>query len=94
VPDVDILKYYFMVKAMNIFIVLTWRWTQGIIFYGYNEILLYSFSGYAVAQLDETLRYKQKGSRFDFRWVHLNYSLTSSSNSNSDRNEYQSYLLE
>jgi len=62
-------------------------------FYLYNEILLYSFSECAVAQLDEALRYKREGSRFDSRWDHWNYSLTSSSNSNSDRNEYQGYLL-
>ena len=42
VPDVDILKYPFMVKAMNSFIVLTRRWTQEIILYRSNEILLHS----------------------------------------------------
>jgi len=62
-------------------------------FYRYNEILLYSFSGYAVAQLNEALRYKREGSRFDSQWGPWNYSLTSSSNSNSDRNEYLGYLL-
>jgi hypothetical protein len=68
-------------------IVLTWRWTQVIMLYRYNEMLLYSFSGYAVAQLDDTLRYKLEGNRFDTRWGHWNYSLTSSSNSRSERNE-------
>jgi len=70
VPDVDILKYSFMVKALNFIIVLTWRWTQVIMLYRYNEMLLYSFSGYAVAQLDDTLRYKLEGNRFDTRWGH------------------------
>ena len=93
VPDVDIHKYSFMVKAMNIFVVLTWRWTQEIMLYRYNEILLYSFSGCAVVQLDEVLRYKREGSKFDSRWGHWNYSLTSFSNSNSDGNEYQEYLV-
>jgi len=61
--------------------------------YRYNELLLHSFSGYAVAQFDEALRYELRGSRFDFRWDHWNYSLTSSFNSRSERNEYQGYLL-
>jgi hypothetical protein len=52
-------------------IVLTWRWTQEIMLYLYNEILLYSFSGYAMAQLDEA----RESSRFDSRWGHWNYSL-------------------
>ena len=32
--------------------------------------------GHAVAQLVEVLRYKPEGRGFDFRWCHLNFSLT------------------
>jgi hypothetical protein len=32
--------------------------------------------GYAVAQLVEALRYKPKGSGFDSRWSHWNFSVT------------------
>jgi len=31
---------------------------------------------YAVTQLVEALRYKPEGRGFDFRWCHLNFSLT------------------
>jgi hypothetical protein len=30
---------------------------------------------YVVVQLVEALRYKLEGCRFDFRWIHLNFSL-------------------
>jgi hypothetical protein len=38
------------------------------------QVLL--FSGYAVAQLVEALRYKPKGRGFDSRWNHWNFSVT------------------
>jgi len=34
------------------------------------------YRGYAVAQLDEALRYKPEGRGFDSRWCRWNFSLT------------------
>jgi hypothetical protein len=56
---------------------------------------------YAVALLDEALRYKPEGRGFDSRWCHWNFSLIKSSrsrhdpgiDSSSNRNEYQGYFL-
>ena len=53
--------------------------------------------GYGVAQLVEARRYKPEGRRFDFRWGHWDFSLTSSFHLHYDtgldsapnRNEYQ-----
>jgi hypothetical protein len=36
----------------------------------------YTLEGYAVAQLDEALRYMAEGRGFDSRWFHWNFSLT------------------
>ena len=54
-----------------------------------------------MAQLVEALRYKPEGRGFDFRWYHLNFSLTQffrphygpGVGSASNGNEYQEYLL-
>ena len=40
----------------------------------YSVYIMYS--GHAVAQLVETLRYKPEGRGFDSRWCHWNFSLT------------------
>ena len=51
---------------------------------------------YAVAQLDEALRYKPEGRGFDSRWCHWNFSLTyygPGVDSASNRNVYQEYFL-
>jgi hypothetical protein len=55
----------------------------------------------AVAQLVEALRYRLKGSGFDSRWCHWNFSLTESFqphygpgvDSASNRNKYQGHIL-
>ena len=37
---------------------------------------IYTYRGYAVAQLVEALRYKSEGRGLDSRWCHCNFSLT------------------
>jgi len=58
-------------------------------------------TGHAVAQLVETLSYKQEGRGSDSRWCHWNFSLIQSFRSHygpgvdsaSNRNAYQKYFL-
>ena len=65
-----------------------------------NDIckLIRIYSGHAVVQLVEALRYKPEGRGFDSRWCHLGFSLFRSHcdpgvDSASNRNEYREYFL-
>jgi len=53
--------------------------------------------GHVVAQSVGALRYKPEGRGFDSRWCHWDFSLTESFRSHygpdSNRNEYQEFLL-